>query len=112
VQYSTFTENGKKSQVELIKQIAENKTLLATSTITSVGGGAVANSNNEIVNQVIQTCAAATPTWLDTIAANVPTIGLFFLGIQTFSVVFSKYLEWKQHKKIMNEKSTDKDHTS
>lgn len=93
--------NGK--MMEAVRQIAENKTLLVTSGLTSVGGGAIVKSKNEVVNQVIQSCAAVTPDWLDTVAANVPTIGLVFLGIQTFSVVFSKFLEWKQYKKTMSE---------
>jgi len=77
--------------------------------VGGIGGGSVQvlaqtqlAKNNEQISDIIDVCASATPDWL----IYVPAVGVASLLLKNISDVIFRHIE---HKKIMNEKSTDRD---
>ena len=77
--------------------------------VGGIGGGSVQvlaqtqlAKNNQQVNDIIDICTSATPEWL----IYVPAVGVASLLLKNISDVIFRRIE---HKKIMNEKSTDRD---
>lgn len=89
--------------LDATKQVAESKILLLSSSITSIGGGAVATSpiikNSEVVQSAIGTCEQHAASLLEEWAYAVPWIGLVFLGIQAMTNLVFKILERRDNKK-------------
>ena len=102
------------SLMSLMKSISDSGNPVLSKIITylgvgGIGGGsaqAIANSkvieSNKHISDIVNTCAEAAPEWL----VYVPAVGVASLLLKNISDFIFRRIE---HKKVMNEKSTDKD---
>jgi hypothetical protein len=101
--------------VDALKMISDSGNPLISKIITyfgataGIGGGsyqAIVGTevvkNTPVVNDIVNACASASPDWL----VYIPAVGVISLVIKNTTDVIFRRIE---HKKIMNEKSTDKD---